>query len=109
MPGEDRQLFLFRPFAEADRFWSDFKYLIFSNIFNGLFQRKTAGRGQSEGLVRAAGPDVGQLFLFAGIDVKIIPAGVFAKDQAGINRIARAGENSAPGVQEEESVGNGLG
>src|SRR5580658_1416404 len=75
--------------AQPNRLRRYFDQLIVLNISKRFLQGHANRRREADGLVLGMGADVGQLFAFEDVDLKVIVAGVLADDHAAIDLPAR--------------------
>ena len=96
--------------SHTDVFRSDFDEFIIIDPFERPFQRELAAWRQLDGIIRAGGTGVGQMFLFAWVDIHILITGIFTDDHAFIDFDARFQEKLATVEDRVQAVcGGGAG
>ena len=67
---------------------SHLQQLVSGQEFQALLQAHVPGRHQAQGVVRAGGPGVGHMLLFADIDGHVLPLGIGTNHHPGVNLFA---------------------
>ena len=88
--------------AETKVVWSHFDEFIGVDIFDGAFKGELKRGGELRGVFLGGGANVIELLSLDWVDWKVIGAGVFADDHAGVNFLGGVDEEGSAALEGEE-------